>query len=89
MPLDSPYNTCNKSASYRNSAECNLCLNQTHFKCNNLNFVVGQVIRNANKSWFCLQCSKKTYFRLQSYKQLLTYLLLSITVTNNLFMVMT
>ena len=38
---------------------------------------------------FVYYAPKKTYFRLQSYKQLLTYLLLSIAVTNNLFMVMT
>ena len=62
MTLDSLRNSCNKSVSSvssRNSIECNLCLTQTHFKCNNLNFVDDQVIKNANKSWFCLQCSKK------------------------------
>ena len=52
MTLDFVCNTCNKSVSSRNSIECNLCRTQTHFKCNNLNFVDGQVIKNANKSWF-------------------------------------
>ena len=36
-------------------------LNETYFKCHNLNFVYGQVIKNANKSW--LYCNvPKTYF---------------------------
>ena len=70
MTLDSLCNTCNKSVSSRNSIECNLCLTQTHFKCNNLNFVDGQVIKNANKSWFCLQCSKNIFpfTNINSYK---------------------
>ena len=38
MTLDSLCNTCNKSVSYRNYIECNLCFTQTHFKCNNLTF---------------------------------------------------
>lgn len=50
MTLDSFCNTCNKSVSYRNFVKCNLCLTQTHFKCNNLCFVDGQVIKNANRS---------------------------------------
>ena len=61
MILDSVCNICNKSISSRNSIECNLCLTQTYFKSINLNFVDGQVINNANKSWFCLQCSKNTF----------------------------
>ena len=61
MTLDSVCNTCNKSVSYRNSVECNLRLTQTHFKCNYLNFADGQVTKNANKSWFCLQCSKNIF----------------------------
>ena len=61
MTLDSLCNTCNKTVSYRNPIECNLCLNQAHFKCNNLNFVDCQVITNANKSWFCLHCSKNIF----------------------------
>ena len=61
MTLDSLCNTVNKSVSYRNSIECNLCLTQTHFKCNNLNFVDKQVIKNANKSEFCVQCTKNIF----------------------------
>ena len=61
MTLDSLCNTCNKSVSSGNSIECNLCLTQTHFKCNNLIFVDSQVIKNANKSLFCLQCSKNIF----------------------------
>ena len=38
MALDSLCNTCDKSVSYRNYIECNLCFTQTHFKCNNLTF---------------------------------------------------
>ena len=29
-----------------------------HIKCNNLNFVDGQVKKNASKSWFRRECSK-------------------------------
>ena len=61
MTLDSLCNTCNKSVSSGNSIECNLCLTQTHFKCNNLIFVDSQVIKNTNKSLFCLQCSKNIF----------------------------
>ena len=50
MTLDYPCNTSNKSVSSRNSMECNSCLTQKHFKCNNLNFIDGQVVKNANKS---------------------------------------
>ena len=74
MTLDSVCNTCHKSVSSRNSIEWNLCLTQTHFKCNNLNFVDGQVIKNANKSWFCLQCSKNIFpfTNINNYKLSLT-----------------
>ena len=61
MTLDSNFNISNKSVTSRNSVKCNLCLTQTHFKCNNLNFVNGQVVKNANKSWFCLRCSKSIF----------------------------
>ena len=61
MTLDSLCNTCNKSGHYRNSIEYNLCLTQTHFNYNNLNFVDSRVIKNANKSWFCVQCSKNKF----------------------------
>ena len=74
MTLDFLCSTCDKSVSSRNSIECNLCLTQTHFKCNNLNFVDGQVIKNANKSWFCLQCSKNIFpfTNINNYKLSLT-----------------
>ena len=49
MTLDFHCSTCNKSVSSINSTECNLCLTHTHFECNNLNLVGGQVIKNANK----------------------------------------
>ena len=61
MTLDSLCNTCKKSVSYRNSIECNFCLKQTDFKCNNLSFVYGLVKKNANKSWICVQCSKDIF----------------------------
>ena len=50
--------SCNKRGSYRDLIEYNFCLSQTHFKCNNSSFVDGQVIRNANKSLFCVQWSE-------------------------------
>ena len=61
MTLDSLCSICNKSVSYRNSIACNLCLTQTHFTYNNLNFVDGQVIKKANKSWFYVQKSKNIF----------------------------
>ena len=61
MALHSFCNTCNKSLNHRNSIRCNLCLTQTHFKCNNLNFVDDEVIKNSNKSWSSVQCSKRIF----------------------------
>ena len=55
MTLDSICNTCNKPVIHRNSIECNLYLNQTHFKYNSLKFVGFIVVKNVNKSWFCVQ----------------------------------
>ena len=74
MTLDSVCNTCNKCVSSRNSIECNLCLTEIHFKRNNLSFVDGQVIKNANKSWFYLQCSKNIFpfTNINNYKLSLT-----------------
>ena len=63
MTSDSLYNTYNKSFSSRKSIECNLRLTQTHFEYKNLNFVDGQDIKNANKSWYFCNVPK-TYFHL-------------------------
>ena len=32
-----------------------------HLKCNNLNFVDDQIIKNSNNSWFCLQCPNNVF----------------------------
>ena len=74
MALDSVCNTSYKSVSSWNSIACNLCLTQTHFKRNNLNFVDGQVIKNGNKLWFCPQCSKNIspFTNINNYKLSLT-----------------
>ena len=32
-----------------------------HLKCNNLNFVDGQLMKNSNSSWFCLHCSNNIF----------------------------
>ena len=32
-----------------------------YFKCNDLNFVDGQIIKYLHKSWFCVQCCKNIY----------------------------
>lgn len=51
--------SCNKRGTYRDLIEYNFCLSQTYFKCcNDSSFIDGQVIRNANKSLFCVQCSE-------------------------------
>ena len=60
MKLDSLFNTC-KSVSYRNYLECSLSLTEIHFKCNNLNLVDGQVIKNANKSCFVCNVPKHIF----------------------------
>lgn len=54
--------------------ECNLYLLETYCKCNGLNFDDGQVIKNANKSCFCLQCSKNIFqfTNINDYKLSLT-----------------
>ena len=56
------------------SVEYNLHFTQTPFSCNNLNFAGGQVMKNAKKSRFCLQCSKNIYSftNINNYKLSLT-----------------
>ena len=57
MCLKPACSTCNKTVSHRNSIICAQCFKPIHLKCNNLNFVDGQLIKNSNGSWFCLHCS--------------------------------
>ena len=61
MCLTPACSTCNKTVSYRNSITCAHCFKPIHLKCNNLNFVDGQLIKNSNSSWFCLNCSNNIF----------------------------
>ena len=63
MSLNSFCNTCNKSVSYGNYIKCNLCLIQTKFKCNNLNFADSQIIQKTKNHSF-VSNALRSYFRL-------------------------
>ena len=54
-------NTCNKTVSHRNLIIYAQCFKLIHLKCNNLNFVDGQLIKNSNSSWLCLHCSNNIF----------------------------
>ena len=53
--------TCNKTVNHRNSITCAQCFKPIHLKCNNLNFVDDQFIKNSNSSWFCSNCSNNIF----------------------------
>ena len=57
MCLKPACNTCNKTVSHRNLIICAQWFKPIHFKCNNLNFLDDQLIKNSKSSWFCLHCS--------------------------------
>ena len=61
MSLKPACNTCNKTVSHKNSIICAQCFRPIHFKCNNLNFLGGQLIKNPNSSCFCLHCSNNIF----------------------------
>ena len=61
MCLKPACNTCSKTVSHRNSIICAQCFKPIHLKCNNLNFLDGQLIKNSNSSWFCLHCSNNIF----------------------------
>ena len=61
MCLKPACSTCNKTVSHRNSITCAQCFKPIHLKCNNLNFVDGQLIKNSDSSWFCLYYSNKIF----------------------------
>ena len=56
-------NTCNKSVSCRNLIECSLCLTMVHLKCNNLNVVDAEIIKNtgSDRFWICMFCSDNLF----------------------------
>ena len=56
MCLKLACSTCNKTVSHRNSNICAQCFKPIRLKCNNLNFLDGQLIQNSNSSCFCLHC---------------------------------
>ena len=54
-------NICNKSLNIKKSIKCNVCHKVSHYKCNFLNFVECQNIRNSNPDWQCITCSKDIF----------------------------
>ena len=55
--------TCNKSVSCKNLIECLLCLTMVHLKCNNLNVVDAEIIKNTglDRFWICMFCSNNLF----------------------------
>ena len=56
-------NICNKPVSCRNLIECSLCLTMVHLKCNNLNVVDAEIIKNtdSDRFWICMFCSNNLF----------------------------
>ena len=50
-------NKCKKTVSSRNHIECRACSSVIHLKCNYLNYVDKQLIKNENPLWHCLSCN--------------------------------
>ena len=66
-------NTCNKSVSCRNLTGCSLCLTMVHLKCNNLNVVDAEIIKNTGSDifWICMFCSSNLFpFAIINYHKL-------------------
>ena len=61
MCLKLACSTCNKTVSHRNPIVFAPCFKPMHLKCNHLNFVDGQLIKNSSNSWFCLHCSNNIF----------------------------
>ena len=61
MCLKPACSVCNKTVSHRNSIIYAQCFGSKHLKCNNLNFVDGQLIKHSNNNWFCLRCSNNIF----------------------------
>ena len=56
-------NTCNKSVSCRNLIEWLMCLTMVHLKCNSLNVVDAEIIKNAgsDRFWTYIFCSNNLF----------------------------
>ena len=56
-------NTCNKSVSCRNLIKYSLCLTMVHLKCNYLNVVDAEIIKNtgSDRFWICMFCSNNLF----------------------------
>ena len=55
--------TCNKSVSCKNLIECSLCLTIVHLKCNSLNVVDAEIIKNTgpDRFWICMFYSNNLF----------------------------
>ena len=56
-------NTCNKSVSCRNLIECSLYLTMVHLKCNNVDVVDAEIIKNtgSDRFWICMFSSNNLF----------------------------
>ena len=52
---------CLKPLCTKKSIECHVCNKLSHFKCNYLNFVDCQIIKNSNQDWHCILCAKNFF----------------------------
>ena len=61
---------CQKTVPHNKSIKCMVCSQISHYKCNFLNSVDFQVLKNNNKNWQCLDCSRKIFpfTELNNYK---------------------
>ena len=52
---------CKKALKNKKAIQCTVCDKFSHFKCNFLNFVESQIIKNTNQDWQCISCSKNLF----------------------------
>ena len=58
MTIKFPCKICKKSVnSNHRSIQCDLCDNWIHLKCNNLNDIDYNVLKNSNEPWYCISCT--------------------------------
>ena len=58
MTIKFPCKICKKSVnSNHKSIQCDLCDNWIHIKCNNLNDIDYNSLKNSNEPWYCISCT--------------------------------
>ena len=57
MTIKFPCKICKKSVnSNHKSIQCDICDNWIHLKCNNLNDIDNNSLKNSNEPWYCISC---------------------------------